>query len=73
MNCCFGPKQMEPFVIPARSETEIECEATSDGPGPFSCPMLVTYFDGDIRAIKLSVRGTWVAPRNADHASKPPS
>jgi hypothetical protein len=64
---------MDPFVIPARSEVEIECEASPNEPGPFSCPMYINYYDGDYQDLKLTVSGTWIASRSANHvASTPP-
>lgn len=58
---------MEPFVVPPRGEVRIECEATPKGPGPFNCPMFIAYYDGDYQGLRLSVTGTWLAPRVAGH------
>lgn len=58
---------MDPFAILPHREVEIECEATPHEPGPFACPISVTYYDGEYHAIKLTVTGTCIAPRNPDH------
>ena len=63
---------MDPFVVPARGEVELECEATTYEPGPFSCPMYLFYHDSDYFDVKLTITGTAVAPRVADHAPKTP-
>jgi hypothetical protein len=70
-NACFGPKRMDPFVIPARGEVEIEFEAHTGDPGPFSCPMYIHFFDRGLQGIKMTAKGTWVAPRSADHGPTP--
>jgi hypothetical protein len=61
------------FVIPARGEIEIECVATAHEPGSFNCPMAVNwYYQGEYQGQFVTITGTAVAPRAADHAPKSP-
>jgi hypothetical protein len=62
---------MDPFVIPARGESEVEFEAHPGDPGPFSCKMGFYFFDRKLDGLVLTVKGTWVAPRSADHGPTP--
>ena len=63
---------MDPFLIPARGDVEIECEATPYEPGSFRCPMYITYYDGDYQALQLSVAGTWISPTKSSHDTTTP-
>ena len=64
---------METFDIPARGHFDLECEATTYGPGEFRCPLFLNYYDGsDYHQVELSVTGTAIAPRATDHATKTP-
>lgn len=63
---------MDPFVVPAHSGVEIDCEASTHELGAFRCPMYLAYDDGGFIRVELSVTGTAVVPRVADHAPKSP-
>jgi hypothetical protein len=69
INTCCCPKRMDPFVLAPSAEVQVEWEASPGEPGPFKCPMYITYYDGDYQALKLSVQGTWLASRTGDHDS----
>ncbi len=63
-NCCVEPVCMDPFVLAAGEEKEIECIAHAGTAGPFQCPIRIAYHDGDYQLLEMSVRGTWIAPNN---------
>lgn len=59
-------------MIASHGEAVIEYEATPGEPGPFNCRAFFGYYDGGIHSLEVSVKGTWVAPRNATHGSTIP-
>lgn len=63
---------MEPFIIPARGEAEIEYEVIPEEPGPFGCRPCIVYADRGIQGLNLSISGTWLASRSTDHDATPP-
>jgi hypothetical protein len=60
LNGCATPKRMDPFVLPAGGEVEIEYVVSIGEPGPFKCQPYLVYQDGGIQSLKMVVTGTRV-------------
>jgi len=71
-NSCLGPAEMGPFEIEANGSAVIVAEASLLDPGPFECPMYITYLqDGRYEQIKFTIKGTCVAPGAVDVKAAP--
>jgi hypothetical protein len=51
---------------------DLECSGTVHEPGPFNCPLFVNFFDGGYGELKMTVHGSGIAQKDANHAAKKP-
>jgi hypothetical protein len=57
-NCCFGPKQFEPFVLNAVGSAPLEFGVTPRGSGPFHAALsLYVHIRGQLVRVPITVSG----------------
>jgi hypothetical protein len=69
--CCLKPVGPERIPIPPGGSAEVELELSVIAPNAFEFQGNLFLNDGGLRAVKLTIRGTGVAPKGTDAQPKP--